>query len=149
MVHTFSIALAQAPRTGVPQATTLRQRTNRQPVPKPTLILSLHSGGVCFGVLVHSRAMWKLVAQRASEFIPGILVNAPGRIQWLYSIEEPDPNGRVFRVRSGRRSLAIVRNRPKALEAMCSDLQRRILDLVPDFTAPDAAAATHVSQAPL
>lgn len=149
MVHAFSVALKPASQTGAPQSPARRSRTNRPRAPKFSLLLSLQSRGVSFGVLVHSRAMWNLVVRRVGEFIPGILVNAPCRIQWLYLIDEPDGSGRTFKVRSGRQSLAIVRSRCEALQALCSNLQNKAAELTPDrteqLTAPDGAATSRAS----
>lgn len=131
MVHAFSVALKPAHRTGAPPSPACRSRRRE---PELSLLLSLQSQGVSFGVLVHSRAMWNLVVRSAGEFIPGILVNSPCRIQWLYLIDEPDTSRGAFRVRSGRRSLAIVRSRFEALQALCSNLQNKAAELTPDPT---------------
>jgi hypothetical protein len=154
MVHAFSVALEPAPQARASQAAARRSRTNRRPSPRYSLLLSLQSRGVCFGVLVHSRAMWNLVVRRVDQLIPGILVNVSCRIQWLYLIDEPEASGQVFTVRSGRRSLAIVRDRREALQAMCSDLQEKVAELTPDpeipdipiLTAPDGAATSLASE---
>jgi hypothetical protein len=142
MVHAFSVALDPAPQSATLPAPARRLRANRRPFPNYSLLVSLESGGVCFGVLVHSRTMWNLVLQRAGELVPGILVNINCRIQWLYSIDEPGACGRVFTVRSGRRSLAIVRSRRAALEAVCSDLRAKAAELAPDPQLPELPLLT-------
>jgi hypothetical protein len=92
-------------------------------------LLSLECHGVGFGVRVNSRALWNLVARRTGEFIPGVQVNAPGRIDWPYSLQESVDGTPGVTVLSGRRRIAIGLSRFAALQAMCSDLQMKMAEM--------------------
>jgi hypothetical protein len=101
------------------------------PVRMYSWLLSLECHGVGFGVRVNSRALWNLVARRAAEFIPGVQINAPGRIDWPYSLHESSDGSPGITVRSGRRRVAVASSRLAALQAMCSDLQMKMAELSP------------------
>jgi hypothetical protein len=72
--------------------------------------------------------MWSLVARRAKDFIPGIGVNTPGRIDWSYALEEAADGGPGIVVRSGRRAVGMVRSRFEALQSLCSDLEMKVAE---------------------
>jgi hypothetical protein len=109
-----------------------RKMVPAESLPRRSLLLSITCHGVCFGVRVNSRAMWNLVVQRTSDLVPRAVVNGPGRIRWLYSLEEQGVNSAVI-VHSGRRKLAVARSRAAAFEWMCSDLQMKLAEMTDEF----------------
>ncbi len=94
-------------------------------------LLSLQCHGVCFGVRVNSRPLWNLVARRAAEFIPGVQVNAGGRIDCSYILTESAEGRPGIAVHSGRRLVARAVNRFEAFQALCSDVQLKLAELSP------------------
>jgi hypothetical protein len=105
--------------------------TRRAPVRSFSWLLSLQCHGVCFGVRVNSRALWNLVAHRAPEFLPGVQVNAAGRIDWAYTLAESAGGRPGIAVHSGRRAIALAANRFAAFQVLCSDLQLKMAEMSP------------------
>jgi hypothetical protein len=127
VVSAFSVAPERSGGVG---------RTVAVPVNMYSWLLSLECHGVGFGVRVNSRALWNLVARRAAEFLPSVQVNAPGRIDWSYSLVEQAPAETVgatsgIIVLSGRRRICVAPGRLAAVQAMCSDLQMKMAEMSP------------------
>jgi hypothetical protein len=121
----------------VPERSSGVGRSLAKPVRMYSWLLSLECHGVIFAVRVNSRALWNLVARRAAEFIPGVQVNCPGRIDWSYSLAEEGPAAETagatggVTVLSGRRRIGIALSRFAALQTLCSNLQMKMAELSP------------------